>query len=171
MFRALWFWEGGAGVSEGVLLFGCRHKEGESVTDINLLGICHLQRPEGTEISLRNVGVGSRPWNWVMDDEVSRKLSTWGCFSFRSAACEVSEPREQLLSVPAGGVCSEGAQAGPGQAVPAPSPLGAWGHPCGGSHTQHQEWASRLARHYTVGGGSVGFLAGWRPVPLDQTAS
>lgn len=50
--------------------------------------------------------------------------------SFTRAACEVSEPREQLLPEPAGGVCSEGAQRGPGKAVLLPSPLGAWGHSC-----------------------------------------
>lgn len=61
MFRELRLREGGAGVSKGVLLFcSCRHKEGEAVTDVNMLGICHLQGLKGAEMSLRNIGVCSR---------------------------------------------------------------------------------------------------------------
>lgn len=62
--------QGRAGICQGVLLFcSCRHKEGEAVTDINLLlGICHLQGLERTEMSLRNVAVCSKLRKCVMNE-------------------------------------------------------------------------------------------------------
>lgn len=65
--------------------------------------------------------------------------------SFTRAACEVSEPREQLLPEPAGGACSEGAQRGPGKAVLFPHPWVPGASLVGRAHTQRQAWASSLA--------------------------
>lgn len=77
MLRALGLRQGRAGIYKEVLLFcSCKHKEGEAVTDINLLlGICHLQGLERTEMSLRSVGVCSIMRNCVMNDRVGWKLS------------------------------------------------------------------------------------------------
>lgn len=68
--RMLGLRQGRAGICQGVSLFcSCRHKEGEAVTDINLLlGICHLQGLGRTEMSLRNVHVCSLMRNCVMNE-------------------------------------------------------------------------------------------------------
>lgn len=62
--RMLGLRQGWAGICQGVSLFySCRHKEGEAVTDINLL--LGLGR---TEMSLRNIDVCFMMRNCVMNE-------------------------------------------------------------------------------------------------------